>query len=96
MTQRLTEATKRFSKADLLAACEGQGVPAGPINDMKEVFDDPQIQHRGMQMSIDGVPSVRAPLFFSGAELSMDQPSPKLDEHGDAIRAEVGAGVKNG
>ena len=89
MTRRLTEATKRFSKADLLAACEGQGVPAGPINDMKEVFDDPQIQHRGMQMSIDGVPSVRAPLFFSGAELSMDQPSPKLDEHGDAIRAEV-------
>ncbi len=92
MTQRLTEATKRFSKADLLAACEGQGVPAGPINDMKEVFDDPQIQHRGMQMSIDGVPSVRAPLFFSGADLSMDQPSPKLNEHGDAIRAEV----KNG
>lgn len=89
MTRCLTEATRKMSKADLLAACEGQGVPAGPINDMKEVFDDPQIQHRGMQMSIDGVPSVRAPLFFSGSELSMDQPSPKLDEHGDAIRAEV-------
>ena len=31
MTARLTKATLTFSKADLLAACEGAGVPAGPI-----------------------------------------------------------------
>jgi crotonobetainyl-CoA:carnitine CoA-transferase CaiB-like acyl-CoA transferase len=41
MTRRLTEATLQRAKADLLAACEAQGVPAGPINDLAEVFADP-------------------------------------------------------
>ncbi len=89
MTRQLTEATLRFSKADLLAACEAQGVPAGPINDLKEVFDDPQIIARKMRQDLDGVPSVRAPFVFSGADLAMQRPSPKLDEHGDEIRANL-------
>jgi len=86
MTRRLTEATLTRTKADLLAACESAGVPAGPINDMAEVFADPQVVHRGMQVEIDGVPSVRAPIRFSDAELTMDRPSPGLDEHGSEIR----------
>jgi len=89
MTRRLTDATLTFSKADLLGACEAQGVPAGPINDLKEVFDDPQVEYRGMRQDIAGVPTVRAPFVFSGAELSMNRPSPKLDEHGDEIRQEL-------
>ncbi|MGC9369066.1 MAG: CaiB/BaiF CoA transferase family protein [Paracoccaceae bacterium] len=86
MTARLTEATRRFSKADLLAACEAQGVPAGPINDMAEVFADPQVSAREMRVDLDGVPGVRSPFVFSGAELAMEHPSPRLDEHGDEIR----------
>lgn len=58
MTRRLTEATRRFSKADLLAACEAEGVPAGPINDLAEVFADPQVIARGMQIAPDGVLSL--------------------------------------
>nr|MCU0816990.1 CoA transferase [Cypionkella sp.] len=34
LTRRLTEATRRWTKAELLAACEAEGVPAGPINDL--------------------------------------------------------------
>jgi crotonobetainyl-CoA:carnitine CoA-transferase CaiB-like acyl-CoA transferase len=90
MTARLTEATRRFAKADLLAACEAQGVPAGPINDMEEVFADPQIVARGMRVDLDGVSGVRSPFTFSGAELAMERPSPKLDEDGEAIRARKG------
>lgn len=89
MTARLTEATRRFAKADLLAACEAQGVPAGPINDMEEVFADPQIVARKLRVDLDGVPGVRAPFSFSDAELAMERPSPKLDEDGDAIRARL-------
>lgn len=80
MTERLTGATLKMSKAELLAACEEQGVPAGPINDMGEVFADPQVQARGMQISPDGVPGVRSPFKFSDAELVLDHASPKLDK----------------
>jgi crotonobetainyl-CoA:carnitine CoA-transferase CaiB-like acyl-CoA transferase len=81
MTRRLTAATKTWSKADLLAACEGEGVPAGPINDLAEVFADPQIVARGMQIAPGGIPGVRSPFRFSGAELALDRPAPKLGEH---------------
>ncbi|MFN6951174.1 MAG: CaiB/BaiF CoA transferase family protein [Albidovulum sp.] len=82
LTARITERTRTFSKADLLAACEAEGVPAGPINDLGEVFADPQIVARGLRIAPDGVPGVRSPFTFSGAELALDRPSPKLGEHG--------------
>jgi crotonobetainyl-CoA:carnitine CoA-transferase CaiB-like acyl-CoA transferase len=82
--QELSEAlhvyTRTFTKAELLAACEANNVPAGPINDMAEVFDDPQVKARGMQVELDGVPGVRAPFRFSGAELNLSRPSPRLGE----------------
>ena len=81
--------TAKRSKADLLAACEAAGVPAGPINDMGEVFADPQIVARGLQAEIDGIPTVRAPFLFSDADLPLNRASPKLDEHGEAIRADL-------
>ena len=87
LAMALTARTKTFSKAELLAACEGQGVPAGPINDLSEVFDDPQIVHRVLRLEIDGVPSVRPPFVFSDASPDLGTPSPNLDEHGDDIRA---------
>ena len=78
MTRRLTEQTSKMSKIDLLAACEGKGVPAGPINDMAEMLDDPQIKARGMQIELDGVPGVRSPFVFSDADLALKSASPKL------------------
>ncbi|MDF1718882.1 MAG: CaiB/BaiF CoA-transferase family protein [Antarcticimicrobium sp.] len=80
MIARLNGATAQRSKADLLAACEGQGVPAGPINDLAEVMADPQVVVRGMQIELDGVPGVRAPFRFSDAELALHRPAPKLGE----------------
>jgi len=82
MTRRLTAATILRAKADLLAACEAQGVPAGPINDLQEVFADPQVRARGMQIAPGGVPGVRSPFTFSDAELRLDRPAPKLGEDG--------------
>ncbi len=81
MTRRLTEATRNFSKADLLAACEAQGVPAGPINDLAEVIADPQVIARGLKIAPGGIAGLRSPMTFSQAELKLDRPSPKLGEH---------------
>ncbi|MHA7876484.1 CaiB/BaiF CoA transferase family protein [Roseivivax sp.] len=80
MIRRLSAATLRFSKAELLAACEAEGVPAGPINDMAEVMADPQVVARGLQIAPEGLPGVRAPFRFSDAELVLDRAAPKLGE----------------
>ncbi|MEO8241568.1 MAG: CaiB/BaiF CoA-transferase family protein [bacterium] len=80
MTRRLTEATRRWTKADLLAACETAGVPAGPINDLAEVFADPQVIARGLQIAPEGVPGVRSPMTFSAAELALSRPAPTLGQ----------------
>lgn len=85
LTEILGGLTKGWTKSDLLAACEERGVPAGPINDLGEVFDDPQIIHRQMRISPDGVPGVRSPVRFSGADLSLENASPKLGEHQDIL-----------
>ena len=92
LTGAISERTRQWNKADLLSACEKQGVPAGPINDMAEVFDDPQIMARGMGITCDGVPGVRSPMTFSGAELATGTPSPKLGEHDAEIRGRRGKG----
>ncbi|MBL3585192.1 CoA transferase [Rhodovulum sulfidophilum] len=87
LTEALTEATRVRSKADLLAACEARGVPAGPINRMDEVFDDPQIRHRGLVVENEGLPGVRTPIRFSEAGLVLDRAAPRLDQDGAEIRA---------
>jgi len=81
LIRRLTGATSQRSKADLLAACEADGVPAGPINDMAEVMADPQVKARTLQICPEGIPGLRAPLTFSDAKLVLDQASPKLGQH---------------
>lgn len=80
MDAQLTAVTRTRTCADLLAACEAQGVPAGPINDMAEVMADPQVQARGMQVELGGVPGVRSPFRFSDADLALERPAPKLGE----------------
>lgn len=78
LIDRLQGLTRGWSKSDLLAACEARGVPAGPINDMAEVFDDPQVRARGLRLDLDGVPSVRGPIRYARAETGARTPSPRL------------------
>ena len=87
MTAALTNAMAGRTKADLLAACEAQGVPAGPINDMAEVFADPQTIARGMQIAPGGIPGVRSPMLFSDADLTLVRPAPKLGENQSDLAA---------
>ena len=81
MIAKLSAGTVLMSKGELLTACEAKGVPAGPINSMDEVFADPQVVHRQLQVNLDGIPSVRSPFMFSDAELKLDRPSPKLGDN---------------
>ena len=85
LTTAITAKTVTWTKADLLQACEDHGVPAGPINNLAEVFADPQVIAREMQLDLGGIPGVRSPFTFSDADLSLDRPAPKLGEHQDEI-----------
>ena len=85
LTETITAATRGWTKAGLLAACETAGVPAGLINDMAEVFADPQVIARGMQIAPEGLPGVRSPMRFSGADLALDRPAPRLGQHQDEV-----------
>lgn len=78
VTTALTEKTSAMTKADLLTLCETAMVPAGPINDMAEVFADPQIIARGLQLDLDGTPGVRFPVRFSEADIGAKSAAPDL------------------
>jgi len=80
LSDLLSEATRARSMADLLAACEAKGVPAGPINTMDAVFADPQVQARGMALDLGPHKGVRSPFVFDGVPCHSDLPAPELGE----------------
>ncbi|OZG70002.1 CoA transferase [Hahella sp. CCB-MM4] len=69
-----------------LQELEKEGVPCGPINTMEQVFADPQVQHRGMQISLPHpsageVDLVSNPVRFNHHHLNAEQAPPGLGEH---------------
>ncbi|MGV2975170.1 CaiB/BaiF CoA transferase family protein [Roseibium alexandrii] len=93
----LTEETAARTRDDLLAALEMEGVPAGPINSVEDVFEDKQINHREMKVDlpatdVDGgsVTSVRTPIRFKNGSLVLERAAPALGEHTAEILAELG------
>ena len=82
---------------DLLAKLEAVKVPAGPINDLEQVFDDPQVKHRGMKLELPSkaakagtIPGVRTPIVIDGWKAASERPSPLLGEHTAEILREIG------
>ncbi|MBL6855111.1 MAG: CoA transferase [Rhodobacteraceae bacterium] len=85
----LNSETKKRTKESLLKSCESQGIPAGPINDLSEVFEDPQVIFRGLVKEIDNIPTVASPFNFSDSSMNITNLSPKLGEHTDEILASL-------
>lgn len=73
--------TASLDREALLRHCAAAGVPAGPINDLDEVFADAQTCARDMAIELDGVRGIRSPFRFSDAELALDAPSPRKGAH---------------
>lgn len=69
LTSMMEASTRLFKRTDLLADLACVGVPAGPINTVKDVFADPQVAHRKMAVENEGIPGIRTPIIFSGAML---------------------------
>ena len=87
----LNAVTSTRNRDELLATCEAEGIPAGPINTIADVFADPQVIARGLQIAPQGVPGVRTPILFSEDPLRLERASPSLGQHDDDVRAELAA-----
>ena len=74
------------TKADWLAALEAAKVPCGAINNLAEVFADPQITARGMVTEWahsvkPGLRLVTSPITLSATPVRCDLPPPTLGQH---------------
>jgi crotonobetainyl-CoA:carnitine CoA-transferase CaiB-like acyl-CoA transferase len=99
LVAKLSALTSRFAQADLLAGLEAVGVPSGPINRVDQVFADPQVIHRGMQVKLASaaakageIPGVRTPIMLDGRPMASERPAPRLGEHTAEILREIGEG----
>ena len=78
-----------------VADLQANNVPAGPINDLADVFADPQVLHRDMFLEIPHptlgtVKQTGLPIKFGRTPGGMDQHPPLLGEHNQAILSDLG------
>ncbi|MGE5774167.1 MAG: CaiB/BaiF CoA transferase family protein [Hyphomicrobiales bacterium] len=99
LVAKLSALTAKMKRDDLLAKLEAQGVPAGPINDLEQVFNDAQVKHRGMKLDLPTkaakagtIPGVRTPIVIDGWRAASERPAPLLGEHSAEILREIGEG----
>jgi formyl-CoA transferase len=69
-----------------ISELETVGVPCGPVNNLAEVFDHPQVQARSLQVDLPHPTGgtaklVRNPMKLSGTPLRCDLPPPTLGQH---------------
>ncbi|HEU4530120.1 MAG TPA: CaiB/BaiF CoA-transferase family protein [Steroidobacteraceae bacterium] len=93
LVPRVAQLVSSRGTAQWLEALRAAHVPCGPINDLKQVFDEPQVQHRGLKISLPHplageVPGVRNPIRFSRTAIEHERAPPLLGEHTDSVLAE--------
>jgi crotonobetainyl-CoA:carnitine CoA-transferase CaiB-like acyl-CoA transferase len=74
------------STREWVALLESAGVPCGPINTIADVFEDPQVKARGMQIHMDhaardDVALVASPIRMSDTPVQYRHAPPLLGQH---------------
>jgi crotonobetainyl-CoA:carnitine CoA-transferase CaiB-like acyl-CoA transferase len=74
------------TKQEWISLLEATGVPCGPINNFQEVFENEQVQARGLKMTLahplaGQVPLVRSPMRLSKTPVVEKSAPPLLGEH---------------
>lgn len=90
----LADMVKRKSRQEWIALLEDAGVPCGPINRLDDVFNDPQVKARGMQITLPhptagSVKLVGSPMKLSATPPDYQSPPPLLGQHTDQILKSV-------
>lgn len=90
----LATALAAGSVADIRARLTKAGVPCGPLNDLRQVFDDEQVRHRGLRQEVHHpvkgmTPILANPLKFSETPVAYTRAPPQLGEHTAEVLREV-------
>ena len=90
----LAELTKRRSTREWIEVLEPLQIPCGPINDVAEVFSDPQAVARKLRIDMPsgsghGVPAIASPLRLSAAPAQYRLPPPALGAHTREVLSEI-------
>ena len=90
LTRILSEITAKRTTRDWVEALEAAGVPNGPINDIKQAFEEPQALARGLRFELPHpkagkVALVRSPMRFSATPVEHRLPPPLLGEHTEEV-----------
>ncbi|MGE4238983.1 CaiB/BaiF CoA transferase family protein [Ramlibacter sp.] len=90
LTARIAGLAAQWKRDDLYAALDAANIPAGPVRNMAEVFEDKQLQHRGIvvktQHPVGGeIPLVRNPIRFSRTPIDEYKAPPTMGQHNDEV-----------
>ena len=91
----LDEVMRTRSKQQWLSTLEAAKVPCGAINNLAEVFADPQVQSREMAVPVahplsDSLRLVASPMKLSATPVQVRRAPPLLGQHTDEVLAELG------
>ncbi len=91
----LAQRLRQRRRTDWLAALEAAKVPCGPINDLAEVFADPQVRARGMTVTAahphaEALELVASPMKLSATPVQVRRAPPLLGQHTDEVLQEIG------
>lgn len=86
----LEEMTRKKTKAEWISLLEEAGVPCGPINNFKEVFENEQVKARGIELQVPHPTAgkmklVASPMRLSKTPVEVRMPPPTLGQHTEAI-----------
>ena len=82
-------------RAHWLAELDAYDIPCGPIQDYREVMDDPQVRAREMVVetrhpTLGAISTLGTPIKLSSTPLTPGRPAPLLGQHTDEILAAAG------
>lgn len=90
----IRQATVFRTTVQWVTVLEAAGVPCGPVNDLQQVFADPQVIARGLRLDLPhplagSTPQVASPLRLSASPVEYRQAPPLLGEHTERVLGEV-------